>query len=62
MKNKIITVVEPVLLSLLVYQLTGFGKLSAHTMLQHLLSGYSKIDEIDLEENFVKMMGPYDPA
>ena len=32
------------------------------TMIQHLLSSYGEIGEIDLEENAVKMMGPYDPA
>ena len=34
----------------------------ALTMLKHLLSIYWAIDEINLEENAVKMMGPYDPA
>ena len=31
-------------------------------MLQHLLLGYKVIDEIDPEENSVKMMGPYNPV
>ena len=31
-------------------------------MLQHLFASYGAIDEIYLEENSVKMMGPYDPA
>ena len=31
-------------------------------MLQHIFSRYGVIDKIDLEENAVKMMGPYDPA
>ena len=53
---------EPVLLSPLVDQLTGFGQVSALTMLQHLFSSYGTIDAIDLDENAVKMMGPYDPA
>ena len=30
-------------------------------MLQHLFRYYGAIDEIDLEENAVKMMGEYDP-
>ena len=30
-------------------------------MLQHLFSSYGEIGEIGLEENTVKMMGPYDP-
>ena len=53
---------ELVFLSPLVYQLTGFGQVSALTMMQHLFSRYGAIDEIDLGENAVKMMGPYDPA
>ena len=61
-KNQIITSVEPVLLSPLVDQLTGFVQVSALTMLQHMFSSYRVIDEIDLEENAVKMMGPYNPA
>ena len=31
-------------------------------MLQNLFSSYGRIEKIDLEENPVKMMGPYDPA
>ena len=31
-------------------------------MLQHLFRLYRVIDKIDLKENVVKMMGPYDPA
>ena len=31
-------------------------------MLQHLLTSYRVIDKINLEENMVKIMGPYDPA
>ena len=46
----------------MVDQLTGFGQVTALTMLQHLLSIYWAIDEIDLEENAVKMMGSYDLA
>ena len=53
--------VEPVLLSPLVDKLIGFGQVSALTILKHLLSSYGEIDEIDLEENAVKMMGPYGP-
>ena len=28
-------------------------------MIQHMFSSYRAIDKIDLEENAVKMMGPY---
>ena len=62
LKNQIVTAVEPVFLSPLLDQLTGFGQVSALTMLQNLFSSYKTIDEIDLEENSVKMMGPYDPT
>ena len=31
-------------------------------MLQHLLSSYGAINKINLEENTVKISGPYDPA
>ena len=62
LKKKIIMAVEPVLLSPLVDQLTGFGQVSALHMLQHLLLSYGTIDEIDLEKNSVKIMGPYNPT
>ena len=61
-KKQIVTAVEPVFLSSLVEQLTGFGQVSALTMIQHLFSSYVVIYKIDLEENAVKIMGPYDPA
>ena len=54
--------VEPLFLSPLVDQLSGFRQVSALNILQHLLSSYRKIDEINLEENASKMMGTYDPA
>ena len=62
LKKQIFTAVEPVFLSPLVDQLTGFGQVSALTMLRHLFVSYGAIDEIDLKENAVKMVGPYDPA
>ena len=31
-------------------------------MLQNLFSSYGTIEEIDLYENAIKMIGPYDPA
>ena len=60
-KKQIVTMVEPVFLSLLVDQLTGFGQVADITVLQYLFTSYGTIDKIDLEENAVKMMGPYDP-
>ena len=62
LKNKIVVAVEPVLLSPLMYQLTGFRQVYALTMLQHIFARYRAIGKIDLKENTVKMMGPYDPA
>ena len=62
LKNQIVTSVEPVLLSPLVYQITWFRQVSALTMLQHLFSSYGAIEKIDLKKNAVKMMGPYYPA
>ena len=62
LKNKIIAAVESVFLYPLVDQLTGFGQVSTLTMLQNLFSSYVMIDEISLEENSVKIMGPYDPV
>ena len=62
MKKQIVTAVEPVFLYPLVDQLTGLGQVSALTMLHHLFSRYRAINKINLKENSVKMMGPYDPA
>ena len=62
LKNHIVVVIEPVFLSPLVDQLTGFVHVSTLTMLQHIFASYMAINKIDLEENAVKIMGPYDPA
>ena len=62
LKKKVITEVEPVFIFPMVNQLTGFGQVSTLTMLQHLFSRYGAIYEIDLEENEVKMTGPYNTA
>ena len=62
LKKQIVPAVEPVFLSPLVDQLTGFGQVTSLTMLQHIFSRYGVIDEINLEENAVKMMEPYDPV
>ena len=62
LKKQIVTTMEPVFLSPLVDQLTGFGQVSVLTILQHIFSIYRAIGEIKLEGNAVNMMGPYDPA
>ena len=56
-KKKIVTAVEPVFLSPLVDQLTGFGQVLALVILQYLFTSYGEIDEIDPEENAMKTMG-----
>ena len=61
-KKQIVTAVQPVFLSPLVDQLTVFRQVTALQMLQHLSNYYSVIDYINLEENAVKMMGPYNPV
>ena len=43
-------------------QITEFGQVSALIMLHHLFLIYEMIDEIDLWEIAVKMMGTYDPT
>ena len=53
---------EPVFLYPLVDQIKGLEQVSALNMLQQLFSSYGVTDEIDLEENAVKMMGPYNPT
>ena len=62
LKKLIVVAVEQVSIYPLADQLTGYGQMSALIMLKHLFSSYGEIDEINLEENAVKMMGPYDPA
>ena len=61
-KKQIVTAVEPLFLSSLVNQLTGFLEVPALTMIQHIFSSYGAIDKVDLEENSVKIIGPYDPV
>ena len=62
LKKQIFTEVELVFPYPLLDQLTGFGQVSALTMLQNLFSSYRTIDKIYLKENVVKMMGPCDAA
>ena len=62
MKKLIVAAVEPVFLFQLVDKLTGFRQVSSLTIIQHLLFSYEAINKIDLEENALKIMGPYNPA
>ena len=59
LNKQTVTAVQPVFLSPLVGQLTGFGKFSAIAMLQNIFTSYGTIEKIDLEENAVKTMEPY---
>ena len=43
-------------------QLKGFRQVTSLEIIRHIFRSYGAIDEIKLEENSVKMMGPYDPA
>ena len=54
-------VAQQVFLSPIMDQLTGLGQVTSLEMLQHIFKSYRLIDEIDLEENLVKIMGPYVP-
>ena len=62
LKNQIITAVHPLFLYPLVNRLTGFGHVSALQIIQHLFISYRVIDQIELKEKAVKMMGPYEPV
>ena len=53
---------QPVLLSPLLEQLTGFGQVSDIAMLQNIFTSCGAIDKINIEENAVKIMEPCDPA
>ena len=61
-KKKIIVAVQQVFLSPIMGQLIGFGQVTSLHMLQNIFRSYGAIDKINLEENAVNMMGPYDPA
>ena len=41
------------------YQLTVFGQVNDLDMLQHVFNSYRAINEINLDENYVKIMGLY---
>ena len=42
--------------------MSGFVNMSYLTILQYLFTRYGAIDDTDLEENLVNMMGLYGPA
>ena len=61
-KKQIITTVEPVFMYTIKDILKGFKKVTCMVMMAHLFRAYGKIDDINLKEDAVKMMGPYNPA
>ena len=61
-QNQIVTAVQPVFLAPLVDQLNGFVQVSALAMLHNNFTSYGAIEKIDLEENTLQMMEPYDTA
>ena len=61
-KQQIISVMETIFLYPIKDQLTGFGQFTALNIMDHLFSSYEEIDDINLEENDVKMMGPNNPT
>ena len=46
----------------LVDQLTDFAHVTDLKMIHNLFNSYREINKTNLEENAVKMMGPYNPA
>ena len=61
-KKQTVMAVQQVFLSPIMDQLRGFEQVRKVSMLQHIFRSYGAIYEIDLEENFVKMIGVYDPS
>ena len=61
-KKQIITAVEPVFLFSLVDQITVLRQVSTLPVLNQFFSSYGVIDKIDLDENYVKIIGPFNPA
>ena len=61
-KKHIFTVAQPLFLSPPVDQLTSFGQANALQILYHLFNYYRTIDGIEIKENPMKIVGPYNPA
>ena len=60
-KEQPITLVEPVLISPIKDQQTGFGQVMAMKIMENLFRAYGEIFEIELKEDAVKMMEDYHP-
>ena len=61
LKKQIITDVETIFLYPIKDQLTGFGQFMALEMMGHIFRANREIENINLEENAVKITGPYNP-
>ena len=59
LKKQIIHAVEPVFMSLIKDHLPGFVQITALEMMNHLYSTFGDINDIELEDNSVRMMGAY---
>ena len=62
MGHKKTTIIETFFLYPIKDQLAGFGQVMDLETMDHIFRAYGEIGEIDMEENDVKMMGPYNPA
>ena len=62
--KQIITAVQQVFISTIMYLLTGFRQVTALEMIQlkHIFRFYGEIEETNLEKNSMKMMGAYEPS
>ena len=58
-KKQIITSVEQIFFLPIKDQVTCFGQLTALEMMDHIFRAYRLIDEINVKENALKMMRPY---
>eukprot|EP00978_Attheya_sp_CCMP212_P021255 scaffold61947_cov63-Attheya_sp.AAC.1 len=61
LKKQIEATVEEDFLSTLHHELTGFNQVTALQMVTHLYTTYGDIDKVDIEDNQVAMMKPYNP-
>jgi hypothetical protein len=61
LKNKIITVVEPMYIEILNDDLVGFAHTTSREMLDYLFLSYGSITALDIEQNFENMRKAWDP-
>jgi hypothetical protein len=61
LKKQIITVVEPMYIEILNYDLVGFASTTSGDMLAHLFLSYGSITAVYIEQNFENMRKAWDP-